>query len=237
MPEPLSGAGRLAAVVPAAVSTAEAFGDLEPLHAFEAEAELVAGVVESRRREFLTARRCAHQALAGLGRTPVPVGRGRDRAPVWPPGVVGSITHCDGYRAAAVAEYGDVLALGIDAEPHRDLAPGVAELVLRPAEAHRLADLRRHEPGAAWPTLVFCAKEALYKAWYPMTRRWLDFHDVEVTIDPARHAFVGHVLAADAPRSEFSGRYHFDDDLVVAAVVVGPARPTDPSADTGKVNQ
>ncbi|MBT2408578.1 MULTISPECIES: 4'-phosphopantetheinyl transferase [unclassified Streptomyces] len=223
MSELLSTAGRLATVVPAGVSTAEAFGDLEPLYEFPAETGLIVGVVDSRRREFLTARRCAHEALARLGRTAVPVGRDSDRAPVWPHGVVGSITHCDGYRAAAVAEDRDVVALGIDAEPNRDLAPGVAELVLRPTEALHLDSLQRDGPALAWPTLAFCAKEAIYKAWYPTARRRLDFQDVEVRFEPTRRSFVGRFLAADRTRRELSGRYIFDDDLVIAAVVVGSA--------------
>jgi hypothetical protein len=88
------------------------------------EEELIGRAVEKRRREFGTARACARRALADLGRVPAPIVRGEKGAPVWLDGVVGSITHCAGYRGAAVAEARDVRALGIDAEPHGKLPDG-----------------------------------------------------------------------------------------------------------------
>jgi 4'-phosphopantetheinyl transferase EntD len=148
------------------------------------------------------------------------VGRDGDRVPVWPPGVVGSITHCDGYRAAAVAEDHDIGAIGIDAEPNRALKPAVARLALRPAEVRHLVPLERDEPGLAWSALVFCAKEAVYKAWYPTERRPLGFHDVEVNFEPVGRSFLAWVLVADRTPLRLSGRYACEDGLLVAAVVV-----------------
>ncbi|POX38552.1 4'-phosphopantetheinyl transferase, partial [Streptomyces sp. Ru73] len=70
-----------------------------------------------RRAEFVTGRHCAHRAMERLGAPAAPVPRGVRGAPGWPAGIVGSITHCAGYRAAAVARSGRVRAVGIDAEP------------------------------------------------------------------------------------------------------------------------
>ncbi|WP_423832395.1 hypothetical protein [Streptomyces manipurensis] len=79
-----------------------------------------------RRAQFATARACARRALAGLGREPVALLPGPGGAPQWPSGVVGSITHCEGYRAAVAAPAGVVAALGIDAEPAGAVAAGGA---------------------------------------------------------------------------------------------------------------
>src|SRR5882672_7976907 len=82
------------------------------------EEALIDGAVAPRRSEFATTRSCARQALHRLGVPEGPILRGPKREPLWPPGIVGSLTHCTGYRAAAVARASDVLAIGIDAEPH-----------------------------------------------------------------------------------------------------------------------
>jgi 4'-phosphopantetheinyl transferase EntD len=99
-------------------------------------------------------------------------------APRWPDGVVGSITHCPGYRAAAVAPARTVALLGIDAEPDEPLPPDVAASVSGVAER---AALHRW---ALPDRLVFCAKEAVYKAWAPATGDWLDFSDVRIAPSP-----------------------------------------------------
>jgi 4'-phosphopantetheinyl transferase EntD len=217
---PVSGRARLADVLPAGVASAETHGDLAPLYEFDEEAAVLSRMVASRRREFLTARRCAHEALTRLGRAPVPIAQGADRAPVWPAGVTGSITHCAGYRAAAVSDAAKVRAVGIDAEPHRGLAPGVGDLVLRPDERDQIAELQRELPALAWPTLAFSAKEAFYKAWYPSHLRWLGFHDVRLRLDPEHRAFEVRVVADAEAGVTMSGRYVADDELVITAVTV-----------------
>jgi 4'-phosphopantetheinyl transferase EntD len=116
-------------ILPASVVSAEAFTDPDDVVLFPEEAATMARAVDKRRREFATGRNCARVALGRLGVPPVPIVRGERGAPVWPPGIVGSITHCDGYRAAAVARDRDVLAVGIDAEPNEPLPAGVLEIV------------------------------------------------------------------------------------------------------------
>ncbi len=99
---------------------------------FPEEEELIATAVPKRRNDFATARACARRAMGRLGLEPVAVLHGKRGMPLWPEGIVGSLTHCEGYRAAALARAGDVLSLGIDAEPHAPLPDGVAELVVLP---------------------------------------------------------------------------------------------------------
>jgi 4'-phosphopantetheinyl transferase EntD len=211
-------------ILPATVACAEAFADPPDAVLFPAEEALVAEAVARRRREFATGRHCAHRALAELGVAAAPVLRGELGAPRWPAGIVGSITHCAGYRAAAVARARDVLTTGVDAEPDADLPAGVLELVALPGERERLHDLSVAAPGTCWDRLLFSAKESVYKAWFPLTGRWLGFHDADVTIDAAAGTFDVRLLAtASGFPDGFAGRWLAEGGLILTAVTV-PAR-------------
>ncbi|HEX2073924.1 MAG TPA: 4'-phosphopantetheinyl transferase superfamily protein [Geodermatophilus sp.] len=214
--------GLIAHVLPPGVASAEAFGDPPhpPLPA--AEAALVARAAPPRREEFATGRTLARRALADLGLPAAVVLRDEQGAPAWPAGVVGSITHCPGYRAVAVARVGTVPALGVDAEPASPLPDGVLEMISLPDERalmRRLADAR---PGVCWERVLFCAKEAVYKAWFPLARRWLDFEDARVEVDPSGTFTAGLLVPGprvdDVPLTAFTGRWLSRDGLVVAAV-------------------
>lgn len=209
-------------VLPAAVHWSEAFDDRGEVMLFPEEQAVVAGAVDKRRREFATVRACARQALGGLGLPAVPLLPGERGAPGWPPGVVGSMTHCAGYRGAAVARAEDVVALGIDAEPNEALPPGVLPVIARPEDVAGLE--RLPDCGVAWDRVLFSAKESVYKAWYPIAGRWLDFSDAVVSIDP-RGTFEARLLPTGQyllgrPLSGFSGLWTADRSLVLTAVAV-----------------
>lgn len=218
----------LGRIVPADVVVAEAFGDPPAAVVLSEEAELVRSAVPRRRREFATGRHCARLALAELGLPPAPVLRD-GRAPVWPDGVVGSITHCDGYRAAAVARSELVATVGIDAEPHEPLPDGVARLVTLPKERDRIGEIARSEPGTHWDRVWYSAKESVYKAWSPLAHGWLDFSDVIVDVD-ADGGFVA-LLSKPLPlgdgrsAGELPGTWLARDGLVLTAVVLLPPPP------------
>lgn len=222
-------------IVPPAVRTRAAYGDEldgTPLHPEEEPA--VARAVAKRVHEFRAGRACARDALARLGYGPAAIPRDvRYGAPVWPEGVVGSITHCEGYRAAAVARAEDVLALGIDAEPHEPLPEGVLDVILATdRERAALAALAEAAPGTHWDRLLFSAKETVYKAWYPYHRRMLDFSEAELLFadpDPAaphRGAYTarllidGPLLAEGLGPDVFSGRWTTGSGLAVTAITV-----------------
>nr|WP_120492372.1 4'-phosphopantetheinyl transferase superfamily protein [Corynebacterium lactis] len=135
------------------------------------EALAAARFSEARRREFAVGRQVARQALAGLGRAgEQSIGVGRGRQPLWPDGVVGSLTHTGDVAAAAVADVRALRGIGIDIERDQELAAGVAEAVLRPDEPR------------VDPVVQFSAKESLYKLWWPIARQWLDFGEVAVDV-------------------------------------------------------
>lgn len=174
-------AGLLRGLVPPNVSVEETFGAPQHVRLFPEEHSVIAGAVEKRRREFVGARFCARSALRQLGLPAVPLLPGSGGAPTWPEGVVGSITHCDGYCASAVASARDVLAIGIDAEPATPLPGGILEAVALPDEHEAVDALSARSPQVPWDRLLFSAKESVYKAWYPLTGTWLDFHEARVS--------------------------------------------------------
>ncbi|MFD5184546.1 4'-phosphopantetheinyl transferase [Streptomyces sp. NPDC058372] len=218
-------------LLPAGVHCAEAFGDPADAALLPEEESLVAHAVPHRRRECATVRHLARQALAELGCPPVPLLRGKHGAPLWPDGVVGSMTHCHGYRAAVVAERGRVASVGIDAEPHAPLPDGVLDVVSLAADRDHLAALRHQEPLINWDCLLFSAKEAVYKTWYPLTGAWLDFSDAQLTFHPAGRSFHAQVLATGVAEAreagvaetdvplEFTGRWAVRKGLAVTAIV------------------
>jgi 4'-phosphopantetheinyl transferase EntD len=216
----------IGALLPSCVVVVEAFADVAGEAVFAGEEDLVGNAVETRRREFVTARRCARTALARLGFSPAPIRSGPRREPQWPAGVVGSITHCAGYRAAAVARAGAVASIGIDAEPHIALPGEVAHAVTLPAERELLAALGRSDPGVHWGKLLFSAKESVYKAWYPLTGRWLGFEEAQLSIDPVAGTFHARLLVPGtrrddaAPLAGLAGRFLVQRDLILTAVTV-----------------
>jgi enterobactin synthetase component D len=137
---------------------------------------------QKRQREFFAGRWCAEQALLCLGAGSTHVEMAEDRAPIWPDGVVGSITHTGGFAAVAVAWAADIAGLGID-----------SERIIDPATAREIADVCMVDEATLFEasahgrsfcefcTFVFSAKEAVFKCLFPLTRKFLEFSDVRIT--------------------------------------------------------
>lgn len=206
-------------LLPPEVSAVAMRGDDPDLQALPEEEALLGEAVAGRRAEFIAARHCARQALSALGAPGGPILRGPKREPLWPPGIVGSITHCTGYRAAAVARATDVLTIGIDAEPHAPIPNRVRQRVLDDAERTWLASA---PSGIHWDRLIFSAKESVYKAWYPLARRWLGFEEAHIAIDSMAGTFYAHLLTDPPPGlpAGFAGRYLVEDGLVVTVIAL-----------------
>jgi 4'-phosphopantetheinyl transferase EntD len=178
---------------------------------------------DKRTREFVTGRACARFALAKLGLPATAIGHGPGSEPLWPSGVVGSLTHCAGFRACAVARSADAWSLGIDAEPNAPLPSVVLSDVIFGHER----GLPHVAGGVHLDRLIFSAKEAVYKAWYPLTRRWLSFGDVSVSLDLPEETFSAHVLVPDQPRGgsaelELHGRWSMVNDVICTSLVLLP---------------
>ena len=134
--------------------------------------------------------------------------------------MVGSITHCAGYRAGAVAWRRDVRALGLDAEPHGPLPDGVLNTVASAAEQTRLAELAAADTGVHWDRLLFSAKESVYKAWFPLTGQWLGFDGAAIDFDPGSGEFTARILLDDPPVKGFEGRWRVAGGLLATAIAV-----------------
>jgi 4'-phosphopantetheinyl transferase EntD len=170
----------------------------------------VAGAAPKRRRDFTLGRACAHAALAEIGRDDGPVLRADDGAPCWPAGLVGSITHTQGYAAALVAQAADFTGLGVDAER---LGGVTSDLWPRLFGARERDDLAgRSDPDRA-ATLIFSAKEACHKAG---GERVLRFHDLQVTLDLQAIPADGRFTARRGAQI-FEGRFALEGALVLTA--------------------
>jgi 4'-phosphopantetheinyl transferase EntD len=221
-----AGAGMIERILPDWVAVAESQQDGFEAGLYPEERQLVSGAVDRRRAEFATVRHCARLALAELGRPAAPILSGERGAPQWPAGVVGSMTHCAGYRAAVLAEQVRAASIGVDAEPHGPLPDGVLRLVARPEELVQLDALSAAQPQLHWDRLLFTMKESVYKAWFPLTGRWLDFQQASVRIE-ASGAFVAELLVpgprlAGVEVRAFDGRFLVTAGLAFSAIVLQP---------------
>jgi 4'-phosphopantetheinyl transferase EntD len=212
-------------IVPAQAVAVEAFDDPPGLTLFAEEEAVVANAVEKRRAEFTTVRHCARQALARLGHQPVPILPGGRGAPRWPDGLRGSMTHCQGYRAAVLGRTRDLASIGVDAEPNEPLPDGVLKTIGLDRERVEVARLIADHPGIRWDRMLFSAKEAVYKTWYPLTGRWLDFTEADITFTPDTGEFVarllvpGPVLAGREVRS-LAGRFMVANGTILTAIAL-----------------
>ncbi|MEH3069340.1 MAG: 4'-phosphopantetheinyl transferase superfamily protein [Aeromicrobium erythreum] len=215
--------GLLAGLVPAGVVARELVADLrvqgDDSGLSPEEAAVVAAAVPRRRRQFAAGRRLAREALVDLGRAPVPILPGERGAPTWPVGVVGSVTHCDGYVAAALGEASRWRALGIDAEPAAPLPPHVLGRIASATERTWLAERSAERPEVAWDRLLFCIKEAVFKTWFPVHGTSPGFRGAEVRLDDG-DGFVATVedgSTASGVRAEVPGRWVQARGLLVCA--------------------
>jgi 4'-phosphopantetheinyl transferase EntD len=216
----------LGTILPAGVESEEYFGEAPGGLLFPEEEQIIAGAVLARQRDFATVRSCARACLERLGYPQVPILPGFGGAPTWPAGVQGSMTHCAGYAAAAVGPVQRISAIGIDAEPDTPLPDGVLDLVATPAERDRLAMTQPEADSPNWDRLLFSAKEALYKAWFPLVGEWLDHQEAAILFDPQHRTFAALLwrdgLTVDGRQvRRLNGRWARSRGILVTAIVLG----------------
>ena len=116
--------------------------------------------------------------------------------------------------------------MGIDAEPHGVLPDGVLGAISLPVERHEIVAL---PADLHWDRILFCAKEATYKAWFPLTQRWLGFEDAHISFEVdstgTTGRFVSRILIdpaalAGPPLTELAGRWSVADGLALTAIVL-----------------
>lgn len=216
----------LSEILPAGVVCTEQVGNFSGTLHRDEELALSRTAAPERRSEFAAGRSCARRSLQALGLSASPILRGSDGQPLWPPSVVGSITHCAEYCAAAVAPDLLFATIGIDATPNLPLPHDVLALIASESESALL----QHMPPACiqWDKLLFSIKEAVFKAWYPLHRRLLNPKEILVDMSSGDHTFAARVSEAAPPfrTSEtfhVDGRYCADPYYIFTALAV-PAR-------------
>jgi 4'-phosphopantetheinyl transferase EntD len=180
----------------------------------------VAGAGPRRRREFAAGRACARDALARLGLPRGPLPRRDDRTPGWPPGVVGSIAHCPGFCAAAVAKASAVASLGLDVERAGRVSAPVLARIACEAEREQVEARRLGADARDFAALLFSAKEAVYKCYWPLAATFLGFRDVEIRFDPGAGRYSARLTRPGLPGADWlpalRGSFATSGELVAA---------------------
>lgn len=188
-----------------------AMGALDP-----SEERAITRAVPKRRNEFRAGRLAARQALQAVG-VSGPVPQRADRAPDWPQGIAGSITHCQDLCVACAST--TVRAIGLDVEPAEDLPADLWGAILLPEEQE--ATQASADPGLT-AKLIFSAKEAAYKAQYPLSETLFGFHDLGIAVGKdGQFSAVFHTQAGSfQPGDTLHGRYLKTETHILTAVVL-----------------
>ena len=201
-----------------------AFGLIDSGHSSglsDIEARAVAGAVEKRRREFASGRELARRALTRFSYHNVTIPAGADRAPVWPCGIVGSISHTDTVCAVAAAQQSSGIAsVGLDIEKAKPLPADLWETVMSQAERAGLPEVPGLDAGLL-AMVVFSAKEASYKCQYQLSKEFFDFSDFTVSLDAKARTFNAHFNRDAGPFAvgdQLRGRWRIAGDHLATAV-------------------
>ncbi len=201
--------------------------DVAALHPVE-EQYLGPRATDRRRVMFTLGRAAARAALVDLGfstgtrdgagaaRGVLPIGRGPGGEPLWPEGIVGAISHSGDLAVSVVGWAVEYAGIGVDVEQRSPgMSPRAARLVCRPSEYEWAAE----DAGPTRRTLLFSAKEAIFKALYPIEGVWLGFGDAELRWDAARCVFDAEVLKAAGAAFPAGTRLEVRCGVTAAAVV------------------
>ncbi len=189
---------------------------------FPVEAAAIARARPARIAEFAAGRAAARLAMAELGLSPCAVAMRPDRAPDWPAGVVGSIAHDGALCLAALSRAGDLRAIGIDTEPALDLP---ADLIEEIATPHERAWLDGRDAGSRgrMARAIFVAKEATYKALYPLSPQVVGFDAMQVIPDAQLRGFAATLAIRFGPfaaGSVLNGRLGRAEGRIIAALAL-----------------
>ena len=163
--------------------------------------------VDKRKREFAAGRSCARLALGQLGFDNVLLLPDNDRVPRWPEGIVGSISHTDNCCLAVVKKKEKIMGLGVDIECISPTIFEIEKMVCRQNEQQWLATFDNVDSRMKWLTVIFSAKESVYKSLYPSRLEFMGFEDIEIEIDISRHEFVVNFVSVASPVPRVDGRY------------------------------
>jgi 4'-phosphopantetheinyl transferase EntD len=213
----------IASLFPGEVVTVEVHGEQIEGALYPEENSHIQNAVTKRRREFTAGRLCARRALAILSITDFPILANKNRSPVWPPGIVGSITHTQGYSGVAIARQEKIRSIGLDVEATARLNKKLWRMIGTSEELSSLESLSQRDRELRM-ALLFSAKESLYKCQHTVSGQWLGFHDVIISIDPVREEFSARLLVEvdglAAKNDCLKGRYLFSRGFVFTGMML-----------------
>ena len=190
---------------------------------FPEEEAFIQKAVLKRKQEFIVGRLCTRKALSEIGIEGFPLLMGKDRAPIWPSGVVGSIAHTAGYCGVAIAQKIDIESVGLDVECVEQVNRDTWKHFCNQQELSQINSLAINEQQKN-AALVFSAKECLYKCQYPISKKWVSFHDVTISINLNKHEFEGRFLVDVGSyfkkETRLKGKYLFSNGYIFTGMVL-----------------
>lgn len=164
-------------------------------------------VATVRQQEFIAGRFCAVQAAKQIGHELSKLPVASTREPVWPDGLKGSITHSKQLAIGCVSLSENLESIGIDAEEM--IKPGLRKDIEKTiANDVELFLLEKTLPEMGL-TILFSAKESLYKALFPLVRTFIDFKEVVLTeLDSEKMTFVLELKTSNPKLVSHLGTYH-----------------------------
>jgi 4'-phosphopantetheinyl transferase EntD len=209
---------RLTELLPATAASCLSVGVPADAVLLPEELDHTARMVAKRLADFRHGRHCARRALATLGLDATPITVGKNREPVWPNGVTGSISHTETIAAAVAAHTADLIALGIDIESSMPLEQDITNMIRRPDESDWKDPLDAK--------ILFSVKEAIYKCIYPQLNLFIDFQDMKVlkSETPGSYTAIPQNTNIDtALLARLRGRYSSDDGLIISSAWIEPS--------------
>lgn len=198
---------------------------LHPVLAEEA-ACLSASAVEKRKKEFAMGRSCAHQALDPFGMAHVPILKHKNRAPIWPESMVGTLSHASRWAAAAVGEKTKVRGIGLDLEDlDRSVNLDIQRHVCRKEEREWLSQFDPSQQDRNLK-ILFSAKESIFKCFFPIAEVFLNFHDAEIQLNAEDSRFEFTLLKESGPHIpvgfQHFGTFRIVEHMVLTSIWIPP---------------
>ena len=173
---------------------------------------------DKRKKEYLKSRELAHSLFSEIGISDFILLNDDKRAPIWPSGIVGSISHSSGFAIVAISK--DHKSIGIDLEK-----------IMSDERSEKLKDQFLTEEEIKinqldfnlFSTIVFSAKESLFKLIYPLCREYFGFHSAKIR-EITDSGFSIELKSQSTSVSKFNGLYQGKwqklDDIILTSLVI-----------------
>lgn len=170
-----------------------------------AEISALGRVVHKRKAEFVAGRHAARGALRGIGLPEADILIGNHRQPLPPHEAVLTISHDERLALAVAAPAEKWWGLGVDIADADDLAENLIATICKESD---LSNLQHGESIAERAKLVFCLKEALFKAIFPQVGDWMDFSQSALSLDHASGCYQARIFGTNGAELSLQGQWH-----------------------------